>query len=114
MFPSTDLRRKILAVNYSLYWVASVCLAPGPGEQACKLLHLNTTMQEGVVLTTILKEGDLRLGQVKCPHSLSWLLNQSMEDHLWPVLGTHTLRGAQEHGLAQRTRLGSESTLPAP
>lgn len=30
------------------------------------------------------------------------------------VLGTHTLRGAQEHGLAQRTRLGSESTFPAP
>lgn len=71
VFPSTDLRRKILAVNYSLYWVASVCLAPGPGEQACKLLHLNTTMQEGVVLTPILKEGDLRLWQVKCPHSLS-------------------------------------------
>lgn len=30
------------------------------------------------------------------------------------VLGTHTLRGAQEHGLAQRTQLGSESTFPAP
>lgn len=81
-----------MAVNYSSLLVTFCASSMELGEHMC----LKATIQEGVTITPIVGEGDLRFGRLNFlmpSHSFGTDQSPSLTD-----LGAHMLGGDEEHG----------------